>query len=640
MIHCMTNHNTTGNRYFITGTQKLTNLHRGHTRWNFVLFVLLLISIFPPVVAQTQPKFTDTQLAYEYYRNREFDKAAVVYRDLYETTRSQSYLTMYLNCLFELSEFETAEKVVNKEIKKNPSELSLLVELGYVYKKMGKDEDATRQFELALKKLPADVGQIQRLANGFRGKMENAYAEKTYLKGGQLTGNPSQFHLDLAYVYMGMRRYTEMANIYFDLLLENPGQLANVQNRLQSAVFGDVDDNVTDLLKVQLVRKIQENPASTILPDLLIWLYLQQKEFGKAFFQAKALDKRENSDGKRILELARMAATNNAQSDALEMYQYLMDKGRGNSVHQVAKREWLGIHYTWLTEGRNMTEAQIDSLVNRYRSLLISAGETYQTATAMKELSHILAFHKGKKEEAIDLLEKTIGLNGMSQATIAECKLELADIQVLSGEVWSAALTYGQVEKANENNPIGYEAKFRKARLAYFMGDFLWAKAQLDVLKASTTKFISNDSFDLSLLIESNTTEDTLETPMQMFARADLLAYQGLDSLALQTFDSILNLFPTHSLTDQVFFRQAGLFFRKGDYAQTAVLYQKIITLFPDEILGDNALFSLAELTENQLDDKEKAMQLYEELLTRYPGSLYTIEARKNFRKLRGDAIE
>jgi outer membrane protein assembly factor BamD (BamD/ComL family) len=37
------------------------------------------------------------------------------------------------------------------------------------------------------------------------------------------------------------------------------------------------------------------------------------------------------------------------------------------------------------------------------------------------------------------------------------------------------------------------------------------------------------------------------------------------------------------------------------------------------------------------LNNKEKAMELYQQLLMDYPGSLFTTEARKRFRQLRGD---
>jgi TolA-binding protein len=39
-------------------------------------------------------------------------------------------------------------------------------------------------------------------------------------------------------------------------------------------------------------------------------------------------------------------------------------------------------------------------------------------------------------------------------------------------------------------------------------------------------------------------------------------------------------------------------------------------------------------------EDHERAKELYQQILTEFPGSLYAVEARKRFRQLRGDTIE
>ncbi|WP_424516427.1 tetratricopeptide repeat protein, partial [Psychroserpens sp.] len=54
---------------------------------------------------------------------------------------------------------------------------------------------------------------------------------------------------------------------------------------------------------------------------------------------------------------------------------------------------------------------------------------------------------------------------------------------------------------------------------------------------------------------------------------------------------------------------------------------------------ADDALYYLAELYENELDQPEKAKALYETIIFKHQDSIYFIEARKRFRLLRGDAI-
>jgi tetratricopeptide (TPR) repeat protein len=178
-----------------------------------------------------------------------------------------------------------------------------------------------------------------------------------------------------------------------------------------------------------------------------------------------------------------------------------------------------------------------------------------------------------------------------------------------------------------------------RAKIAYFSGDFKFAEAQLDILKASTSKLISNDAFELALLINENTALDTSEAAMGIFARADFLLYQHQEDRALQTYDSIAQLFPGHSLADDVLFRKGELYERKQQYAQASDFYQKVISQYANDILADNALYRNALLCEEKLGKTQEAMDQYRRLITDFPSSIFVPDARERYRKLRGDAI-
>jgi tetratricopeptide (TPR) repeat protein len=220
----------------------------------------------------------------------------------------------------------------------------------------------------------------------------------------------------------------------------------------------------------------------------------------------------------------------------------------------------------------------------------------------------------------------------------AECKLELGDIYILKGEEWEAMLLYGQVDKEFLEDPLGQEAKFRNARLCFYLGQFDWARAQLDVLKTATTQLIANNALELSLLIQDNTL-DSIEEPLLMFAKADLFYFQNNTERALQILDSINLIYPRHTLDDEILYKRAEIFLKKRDYTKSCAYLEQLIKENGSDILGDNALFLLATITEKNLNDKPKAMKLYEEFIEKYPGSFFLVEARKRFRSLRGDQL-
>jgi TolA-binding protein len=103
--------------------------------------------------------------------------------------------------------------------------------------------------------------------------------------------------------------------------------------------------------------------------------------------------------------------------------------------------------------------------------------------------------------------------------------------------------------------------------------------------------------------------------------------------------DSINLVFTEHTLGDDIYYKKADIFKRTNRYAEAAKMYENILEFYPTELYGDDALFKEAELHERYLNDKEKAKQLYQDMLVKYPGSIYVVEARKRYRDLRGDIV-
>jgi predicted negative regulator of RcsB-dependent stress response len=190
-----------------------------------------------------------------------------------------------------------------------------------------------------------------------------------------------------------------------------------------------------------------------------------------------------------------------------------------------------------------------------------------------------------------------------------------------------------------KNDPLGHLAKFKNAKLSYYIGEFGWAKAQLDVLKAATSKLIANDAMELSLLISDNIDMDSSYTALRYFSRADLLVYQNKIDEAVVTLDSIQTVSLWHPLHDEVLFKKGEIMLKKGDFEAADSLFAKVTEMYPDDILADNALIMRARLYDQHFRNPEKAMQLYENLMFDYPGSLFVVEARKRYRELRGDTI-
>ena len=317
----------------------------------------------------------------------------------------------------------------------------------------------------------------------------------------------------------------------------------------------------------------------------------------------------------------------------------MVSKGSSNSYYLSARLELLKTLKAQVTSKYTYAAEDINGLELAYKDALLELGESSSTVMMMKELAHIQVFFGGKPEEAIDVLNRALEIPGVYDNVRAQLKLELGDVLVYEGNVWEASLLFSQVELDFKEDAIGHEGKFRNARVSYFTGDFEWAQSQLDVLKASTSKLIANDALDLSLLITDNLALDTIYKPMELFAQADLFIYQNQMELAIEKIDSILTEYPAHSLTDEIHFSKFEIYQKKGQFEKAAIELDQILLFYADDIVADDAIFNLAEMSEDVFNDYERASELYEMILTDYSNSLYAVEARKRFRRLRGDNI-
>jgi tetratricopeptide (TPR) repeat protein len=205
--------------------------------------------------------------------------------------------------------------------------------------------------------------------------------------------------------------------------------------------------------------------------------------------------------------------------------------------------------------------------------------------------------------------------------------------------VYEPVLLYTQVEKDFKDQPLAELARFKNAKLSYYKGDFEWAQAQLTILKSATTELVANDALELSVFIQDNLGLDTSTYPVEMYAKADLLYYQNEKIKAIKTLDSIIDVFPNHALADDILFFKAKAMHDSKQDSISATYLSKILAFHKDDLKADDATFLLASLYENSLNDKEKAKQLYEDLITNFKDSIYVTEARKRYRKLRGDAL-
>jgi tetratricopeptide (TPR) repeat protein len=596
-----------------------------------LLLVFLLVSSF--AVAQQG----EQQLAYQYYVNGEYDKAIALYEELNEKRFSVAYYIPYFGSLLNIEDYKSAEKLAKKVAKIYPNSLNYQLEIGITQQKSGNSRKAERTFDKLYKKLNGQQSQAINLANTFRRYEMYEYALGVYLLS-EKKNSKSSFSVQKAQLYAHLGKVDLMIAEYLKELARNPRQKQMVMAQVQRFLNNDgiKSERNYQLVKKALLPHVRAEQDRTDFSEMLIWLFMQNAQYEMAIRQAKSLDKRTNGDGEGVYSLAESLLDKKHYNLAVNAYDYVVQKGKTNYLFVDANINKL---YA-LTKKISEQQQQVIVLDKSYQQVITDLGKNKNTVLLLSNYAHFKAFYLHDLVAAEQLLLEAMNIGGINKTDLAECKLEYADVQLLQGNIWESLLYYSQVEKDFKENPIGHEAKLRRAKIAYYQGDFDWAQAQLGTLKASTSKLIANDAMDLSLLIIDNFNLDTTTIAMRAFAAADLLNYQQKYDSAIEKYDSVLVNFSGHTLSDEIYMRKAEIYLKLNNIDLALQMYEKVNEDWGYDILADDALYKLAKIYDNTLKDKVKAMELYEQLLLDHNSSIFVAEARKRFRSLRGDSLE
>lgn len=602
----------------------------------YFFFLCLVLSTNIPFGATAQNK--DLQLAEEYYQQEDFEKAKVLYERLARSNRNLPFIYKnYLQTLLRLQAFSEADRLVKRQIKNQPENPVFQIDEGRVLNAQQKIEKAQEIYEEVINRFrKASRTTVINAAEHFARLGEMGFARDMLLAARKASGDKGLYAEPLAEIYEVLDQKDLMIEEYLLVATSNNGRIDYVKSALQDRLSAQEE---YDNLEKILLERLQKNSNEVTYNEILLWLYLQQKRFYRAFIQAKALDRRYRMEGNELLNIGMISMQNEDYKSAKTIFEYIINTYPNSSNYSVARNAYIKAQEEIVKNTFPIQEEAIYALIDDYKNLIQEIGKNYKTFDSFRNMALLYAFYLDQKDTAIAILEEAIAISRGRVDFIAKCKLNLGDIYLLKNEPWEATLLYSQVEKLKKEHPLGYNAKLKNAKLSFYKGDFLLSQEHLDILKEATTREIANDAMDLSLLIQDNLAFDTTGKALQEYANIELLVFQNKNFEALNRLDTMLVKFPGHSIQDEVLWNKANLLLKLGKPQDAAVVLERIYTEHGEDILGDDAYFLLGKINEEQLGNKEKAQEIYKDLIIKYPGSIYTAESRKRFRILRGDFV-
>jgi tetratricopeptide (TPR) repeat protein len=585
---------------------------------------LLILILFFSLGANAQ----NEQLANNYFDRGDFEKALLSYEDLLKNQIGNfNYFQRIIECYQQLQQYDKAQKAIEVQLDKFKQN-QLLVELGYNFQLQKDQEKANKYYNQAIDKIKKNANEVYGIAYVFEKKALVDYALLAYKTA--LEKDPKMsFNFQMATLYGQQGNTDLMIDTFLQEAYQNPQNLPLIQNQLSRFMTENVDANFNDSLKKALLLRAQKT-QDIFWNDFLSWLFIQQKEYGKAFIQQKAIYKRNPDSFANIVNLGQMAIDDNDQDSATEILNFVLQNTRDLDLLIQSHSYLIEMKIDHATEKDYPTiTAELDKLIKEF-------GVSPYTLSLLKLQADFNAFHLNNPEKAKAILKIAMEMP-INRSQLAEVKMELADILLFEEKFNQALIYYSQIDEDMSGDVIGQEASLKTAKTSYFKTDFEWASHQLKVLKSASSQLIANDALDLFLLISDNTVEDSLQVALKKFARADFLLYQNKKAAALAGFQLILKEHKGEDIEPVTLLRIGKIYEKMADFANALANYDAIITKHKDCIYIDEALYFSAEIYNIQLNDSEKAKLLYEEMLTKHEDSIFYVDSRNKYRKLRGD---
>lgn len=586
--------------------------------------LFLHIALFFSLVCFSQ----NEQLAQYYYEKGDFEKAKISFEELLKNQPSNfQYFQRTVDCYQQLQQFDIAEKAIRERLDKY-KQGTLLVELGYNFQLQKNEASAKKYYDEAIDRINKNPNEVYGIANSFEKKVLLEYALRSYQTATVLQPN-FNFNYQMALLYGQLGNTQMMISTFLDEVAANPQNSIQIQNQLARFMAEEGDENFKETLRKSLITRAQKS-QDVSWNEFLSWYYVQQKEFGKAFIQEKAVYKRNPESLSSIINLAQLTIEEDDTETAKEILGFVLENTKDLELLIQAN--------SYLIEMKiNKAQEKDFAVINTELTSLLNQFEISSFTLSLQLIQgHFVAFNLRKPEEAKNLIKRALEMQ-LKDYEAAQAKMELADILLFEEKYNQALLYYSQIQENLKNDAMAHKASLKAAKTSYFQGDFAWALKQFKELKSASTQLIANDALEYFLLINDNTVADSTQTALKQFAKGDYLLYQKRDKEAIAQFQAILKSFKGQDIEAVTLLRLGKIYEKQGEYNLALSQYQNIITQHSDCIYIDEALYFAAEIENKKLQQPEKAKMLYEKIIFNHQDSIYFVDARKEYRQLRGD---
>lgn len=615
-------------------------------RHSFIVCCAIALLTAPGIVrGQDQPALIKLRLAQNFERNGEWEKAASLYETLFlGSPENVVYFDGLRRGLTQLKQYDKAIDLIKYWMSNKPDNPSLRTELGGVYYLKGDEHAADSIWQRVIVTDPKNAVYYRLVAMQLMEFRLYDRAIQLFLKAREATGNQSLFTHDLATLYTAFQQYDEATREYVSLLDSQPQQLSSIQSYMSMMVTRP--EALATAQRV-VTEEIGRRKESIPLRQLSAWLSMEAKQYHTALDQYRMIDQLKKAAGAELFGFAQQAAQEKAYEVAAQAFKEVIDRYPSNPNLPLARFGFARAREEAVgaidTTGRLDSEAVpawpvsetkqgFGGIIQLYNDIIHDYPRSAFAAQSYLRLGII------KEERLFDLDGAFSAFNSVrtimpSHPLATEAALNIGKVLTAKNDLAGARREYSKL-LAGRKSDIHDHAVVALAELDYYEGRYDSAEAKLKTFTESSESDLANNALQFLFFIQENSKSSGLAD----FALADLHMRQRKYSESLAEFRECIKRHPQALFNDDATLKTGEILLLMGKPAEALEAFREVAGM-PMSIIGDRAQMRLGEVYETRMRDNEKAIKAYEELLVKFPRSLFVEQARNRIRMLRGDVL-
>jgi tetratricopeptide (TPR) repeat protein len=531
---------------------------------------------------------------------------------------------LYKEAYLSAKQYDKVEQIIKADLAQSPDNWRLYTELGDLYFKSDRDEEARQNLNHAIDLLPEGPNVYREVANVYLANGLTSDAMDTFKHARMKLKDPNLFSIELAGLYEAMFDYKQAVDEYFLFMGSDSTKFNVVEDRVMRLI--QTQEHL-DQIEAALGERVRNNPKDLFSQRLYGDLLFGRKDLQGAFETYKKVDQLSNAGGGLILTFIHMCHSSGYFDEALTASQYLVSTKPSREVVVAAK-----IYIAYSQEGQQ----KYQDAIGTYQSIIddYAAAFPLETSLSHYRIGDIELYDLKDPDQAYGHFQMIISsFRNAPQYPIA--LVRLGDCMMAEGDLDSAQALFERALGDPRSDPRQEELKYKLAELDFFRGNFEDALAGYGQLLDEFPKGLYiNNSLERSIVINEN---QELDRPLlTKFARALLDNVEGHSDSAVTKLDELISA-KSGKLSDLAQLEKAKIFRQDKKFNESLKAFNELLEKFPESLYRAQAQMLIGDVYNYDLHDRQKAIEAYEKLLKDYDRSVYVDDVRDKLRNLKAE---